>query len=128
MATFPPIPTATCWPPLLQRSPQCRPGNPKSRRRASLADFFAQVPDSRVQRRCAFRNAIFNLRFLVLAEVVLLLPFVGFLPDVDEVRRDQMPPLSAPAVAEIAIEEFGFRPQMVLRQRFSIGLEFVGWN
>ena len=59
---------------------------------------------------------------------MLLLPFVGFLADVEELRCDDMPTLGAPAIAEVAIEELGFGSQMVLRQCFGIGLEFVGWN
>ena len=59
---------------------------------------------------------------------MLLLPFVGFLADVEELGCDDMPTLGAPAIAEVAIEELGFGSQMVLRQCFGIGLEFVGWN
>jgi hypothetical protein len=39
-----------------------------------------------------------------------------------------MPTLGAPAIAETAIEEFGFRPEMILGQRLGVGLEFAGRN
>jgi hypothetical protein len=33
---------------------------------------------------------------------------------VDDLRSEDMPTFGAPTIAEVAVEEFGFRPQMIL--------------
>src|SRR5271166_3426492 len=53
----------------------------------------------------------------------MLLPLIRLFADMDNPGGGDMPSLSAPAVAEIAIEEFGFRPQMILRQCLGVGLQ-----
>jgi hypothetical protein len=77
-----------------------------------------------VQRTVALVDAIFNFGvFVVAADEIALLPFVGFLADVEKLRCDDMPPLRATAVALVAVEEFCFGPEMVLSQRLGIGDE-----
>ena len=70
------------------------------------------------------RSAILDFRIIV-AKEMLLLPLVGLLADEAEPRCDHMPSLSPPAVAKIAMQEFRFRPKVILSQRLGIGLELI---
>ena len=90
-------------------------------RSGPLPDRLTQCSDCCIHRTEVFIDAIFNLRVRIVTEEVLLLPLVGFLADVHELRREDMPSLGAPAVAKVAIEKFGLRPKMVLRQRLGVG-------
>ena len=51
----------------------------------------------------------------ILSKEMLVLSFVGFLADVEELRRNDMPAFGEPPVAIFAIQEFGLGPKMVLR-------------
>ena len=68
-------------------------------------------------------DAVFDFGVIIRSEEILLLPLVGFLSDVEDLRRDDMPSFGPAAIKEIAVEEFRFGPQMVLSQRLGISDE-----
>jgi hypothetical protein len=110
---------------MLQRSPQRRPRYSNFPRRGSLPNFLTHRSNAHVH---VPSDAIFNFRVFILAEEISLLPLVRLFADVHELRCKHMPALGAPAVTEVAIKEFGLRPEMVLRQRLGVGLEVGTWN
>jgi hypothetical protein len=114
--------------PSFQRSPQRCARNPNSRRRGTLAEFLAQGLNFHIREAFALCGSVVNFRLLILAEEILFLPLVGLFADMENLRGDHMPSLSAPAVAKIAVEEFGFWPQMILGQRFDVAHQLGGLN
>ena len=86
------------------------------------------MADMLVQKLLRRIDAIFDFSVLILSKETLFLPFVCFLADMPELRRDDIPPFSAPPVAEVAIQEFSLRPHMVLRQCLGVGLQLICRN
>ena len=76
----------------------------------------------------AIVDPIFDFRLFIFAKEMLLLQFVRFLADVDDLSCDDMPALRPSAVAIVAVEKFSFRPEMILGQCLSIAFELIGRN
>ena len=83
---------------------------------SALSNCTAKVPNSGRNVASGAIDSEFDFRFLILAEEMLLLPFVGFLADVEDSRGDDMPPPRAAPVRVFAVQELRLGAQMVLGQ------------
>jgi putative IMPACT (imprinted ancient) family translation regulator len=62
------------------------------------------------------------LRFVVKSYVELLFPSIGLLADVLDRCSDDVPPAGDAGVQVVAVVELGLRVEVVLDQRFLVGL------
>ncbi|HEY2148684.1 MAG TPA: hypothetical protein VGH32_12150 [Pirellulales bacterium] len=84
--------------------------------------MIGQPPNSDVQRIAVFADAVLDFGLIgVIADKIPFLPLVRFFADVEDLCRDDVPPFSEPAVHMFAVQEFGFRPQMILSERLGVG-------
>jgi hypothetical protein len=88
-----------------------------------LTEFAAKLAEAQIEGIGGLTAAIFNFGLIIRAEEILLLPLVCLLADVEDLQSDDVPPFGPTTIKEIAVEEFCFRPQMVLSQRLGIGDE-----